>query len=138
MIEQHPVFFLNLEARMRQPIGQVAVVGQEQESLAVGVEPSDGKEPRIIRHQPDNRRPALRVEGGRDDADRLMQRQVATRIARYGHLDKLAVDSDHIRVGIDTRAKLAHDASVDGNASVHDHIFGGPQRSDPCPSQYFV
>ena len=44
---------------MGQAVGEVAVVGEEQEALGVPVEPADGEDPRLGRDEVDDRRAAL-------------------------------------------------------------------------------
>ena len=55
------VLLLDAEAGMGQAVGQLAVVGEEQEPLGVGVEPPDREHPGLGRHQLHHRRPAVGV-----------------------------------------------------------------------------
>ena len=41
---QHAIGFLHAVARMREPVGQLAVVGDEDQSFAVQIQPADGEE----------------------------------------------------------------------------------------------
>ena len=80
----------------------------------------------------------MRVARGGNNADRLVNRDIATSIARLRYLDQPPVDGDRVAVRIDTCAKLANHATVYGDAALHDHVFGGPQRGHSGPCQYFV
>ncbi len=60
-IKQHPILFFDLKARMCQPKCQVAVVGQQDQPFAIGIQPTNRKEPLIARHQSHNGGPAMRV-----------------------------------------------------------------------------
>ena len=51
------VLLLHAEARMGEPVGELAVVGEEQQALGVAVEPADGEHPRLVR-APGRRRSA--------------------------------------------------------------------------------
>ena len=63
----------HLEAGVRQPVGELAVVGHQDQPAAVGVEPADRIEPQPARGQQlEDRRAPVRVAGRRDDADGLV------------------------------------------------------------------
>ena len=70
------VLLLDAETRVGQPVGQVAVVGEQQQALGVEVEPTDREHPRLVRHEVDHRRSTLRIVGGGDHAGRLVQQVV--------------------------------------------------------------
>ena len=63
----------DLVARVREAVGEVAVVGQQDQAGGVGVEAADRVEPRAGRvDELDDGRAAVGVLGGRDDAARLV------------------------------------------------------------------
>ena len=65
----HAVGLLDAVARMRQPVGQIAVVGHQDQPFAVQVEPADGEQPSVARrHQVDHPGTARRVAVRRDHA----------------------------------------------------------------------
>jgi hypothetical protein len=85
---------------MHQVSGQVAVIGQEQQAVAVEVQPPDRVHPSL--DGPDevhDRRPALRVGDRRDAAAGLVERDHDRRIGPGA--DPLAVDLDGVAGGID-------------------------------------
>ena len=78
--------------RMREPRGEVAVVGQEEQPFRVEVEAAD----RIhvladAGQQIDHRRPTLRIRSRRHVPARLVQQQVSMML---DHLHTAAVDAD--------------------------------------------
>ena len=70
------VDLLDLVARVREAVGERAVVGQEQHAGGVGVEAADRDDSRRVVDQLDDGRPAAGVAGGGDDAGRLVQEHV--------------------------------------------------------------
>ena len=70
------VLLLHPVAGVGEPVGQIAVVGQQQQPLGVGVEAADGEHPRLGRHQVDHGRAALRVARRGDHPGRLVQQVV--------------------------------------------------------------
>ena len=99
---------LDAEARMHEPIGQVAVVGQQQQALAVLVEPADGVDALAdVRHQIDGPRPAAGIVVGAEVAARLVDQPVDELLA----VQRLAIHAHGI-AGFDLRAQLADDAAI--------------------------
>ena len=88
------VRLLDAVARMRQQLGELAVVGEHQQAFGVEVEPADRERPRLGRHELDHRRPALRIVRGRDVARGLVQQPVHARLVDD---DRHAVDDDAMR-----------------------------------------
>jgi hypothetical protein len=69
--------FLDAVAGMGEPVGQLAVVGHEDQSFARYVEPTNAKNPRRVgRKQVGDAWPAGRVARRADDADRLVDGKV--------------------------------------------------------------
>ena len=82
---------------MHQVAGQVAVVGHQQQPLAVLVEPADGVDALLdVRHQVDRARAAGRVVVGAEVAARLVDQPVDERL-RSGM--RLAIDGDLLAPG---------------------------------------
>ena len=87
------------EARMREAVREVAVVGQQDQAARVGVEAPDRVEPPVAgrRDEVDDGRAAVRVAGGGDDARRLVERVDDAHGGRRA--DALAVDLDALAAG---------------------------------------
>ena len=122
--------FINAESRMRQCVRQIAVVGEQQQSRGIVIEPT-------YRHQSRRLRAAATADElvcgsssfgiahGRHEAGGFVQHEhFALR-----HYDRTPVDRDAV-VGFDLRAELAHDASVDANFSSQNQLLRRATRSD--------
>ena len=90
----HLIRFLDAETRVHQPKGQVAIVGQQQQALAVLVEPADRVDALAdVRHQIDGQRPAGRIVVGAEVAARLVDQPVDGLFA----VQRLAIDAHFLR-----------------------------------------
>jgi len=118
------VDLLDPVARMRQPVRERTVVREQEHPAGVDVEPPDRHDARGVVDEVDDRRPALRVARGRDDARRLVQEHVAERLLR----DPLTVDLDDVGAR-DERVQLAG-LAVDPDAPRLDQLVGGATRGD--------
>src|SRR5438094_6539307 len=103
------ILLLHTERRMREAMGEVAVVGHDEQPLGVGIEPSDGEHARRFGYELDHCGSALRIGRGCDHTRRLVQQVVDEPLPdRHGH----TVDGDVIPTRIDTPAELG-DRAVD-------------------------
>ena len=107
---------------MGQPVGQVAVVGQQQEAFAVGVEAADREHSRVRGDHVDDRRAAVGVSRSGDDPGRLVQQVMDE--AGLG-ADRRAVDLDAVGRGVDPAPQF-RDLAVDGDPALGDEILTGP------------
>jgi hypothetical protein len=112
--------FLNAVSWMGEPVGKLAVVGDEDKSFAGDVEPADRKHARRVRWQKvDDARAAGRIASRRDDTFRLV----------HGEVDKprpaqrFAVDADFLSLRIDASAELRHDLMIDFHAAFENQLF---------------
>ena len=106
---------------------QGAVVRQQQQALAVGVEPAHVVDPLLDTAEEVGERGAPLLVGHRGHhAARLVHRQVD----QPGVGDHpLAVDVDLRRRGVDLVAELG-DLAVHGDPAAEDQVFAGPARAD--------
>ena len=131
---ERPVDLLDAVTRMRQPVGQLAVVGQDHQPGAVLVEPADGVDPLgDLGEQVDHAGPARGVVVGRDVALGLVHGVVDHLL----ELDPLAVDGDGRLLGIDPRAQLADDLAVDRDPPLEDVLLAVPARAEPGMRRIF-
>ena len=114
---------------MGEPMGKRAVVGQQQDAGRVGIEPADGHDPDRVVDERDDRGPALRVAGRRDDACGLVQQHVRERL----QLDGLPVDLDAVARG-DERVQLSG-LSVDSHSPGLDQLVGAAAGGDTRASE---
>src|SRR6185312_8846484 len=109
--------------RARQP----AIVGQEQKTLGVEIEPADRDQPRQpLRQIVEYRRPAFRVGMGGHQATRLVKHEQAGALARR---QRLAVDGHGIVGGDVERRRIDH-AAIDRDAALHDPFLGVATRGE--------
>ena len=104
----------HLVRRVHQPVRELAVVGEQQQPLGVGVETTDVEQVLVAAHavfdQVADARAALLVGHGRHHPQRLVQRQIHQVLIEQ---HPGTVDADH-RVGrIHPRTQLRHDPAVD-------------------------
>ncbi len=95
-----------------------AVVGEQERARRVRVQTSDRHDAPLVAHEPDDRRPPVRVAGGRDHARGLVQEHVRRRLRLDGlpvHLDAVA----RVDVGGQT-----------GRLAVHAHAPGPDELLD--------
>ena len=122
------VLLVDAVAGVGDAVGQLAVVGQQQQALGVGVEPADREHPRLGRHELDDGRAAVGVLGRRDDAGRLVEQVVDE--AGLG-ADRRPVDLDEVDVGIDAPAEHG-DLAVDRDPPGGDQLLADPP-APPAP-----
>ncbi len=124
----HLVGLVAAVARMRDPLRELAVVGEQQQALGLVVEPphrDQGLAP-VLRHELNDRRPPGIVLDRGQVAARLVQQQVAM---RSDALDLLVVDLDRVDGRIGLLAEHG-DPSVDGDPPLAHQVFGLPAGSD--------
>jgi hypothetical protein len=92
-------------------LGEVAVVGEQDQALGVGVEAADVEEPfRSVGHEVGQRTAPLRVRHRRDHPAGLVEGQVDVRA--HGR-EPLAVDADDRRGGVHLGAEPGDHLAVD-------------------------
>jgi hypothetical protein len=110
---------------MGDPLGPIAVGGQQQQALGVAIEAAHAEQARYLRQQVVDCRPALGIVPGGDIAGRLVQQQV---LMPGDVPDRSTVDRDAVPLGIGARAKLMRHLAIDGDAPGHDQFLGGAAR----------
>jgi hypothetical protein len=107
---------------MGEAVGQVTVVGQQQEALGLVVETPDGEDPRLQGDEVEHRRPALGIVGRGHHLGRLVE-QVVDEAGPGGHGD--AVDGDLVALGIHPASELGY-LPVDRHPAGGDEVLAGP------------
>src|SRR4051812_18334347 len=126
-IERYLVFLLDLVARMGEPLGEVAVVGEKKKTFGLGIQPPDVEQPRQMRReQIENRIARVRILSGRNESGRLMQHDVETLFP----VDHFAVDLDVVAVAW-LNAKIGADAAVNRDATGGNELVAMPARTKP-------
>ena len=119
---------------MRDAVGKLAVVRDQDQSFARTIEPADGEDPLLGRHEIDHPRPPLGIEVGGDDADGLVDRVVE----RLRLPQRFPIDADLVPQRIDLRAELRHDLSIDLDAPVTDELLAIPPAADTRRSEHLL
>lgn len=128
--------FRNMVAWMEQGLGQIAVIGQQHEPLAVEIQPSDRKHAhRDSVQEILHGRATLRIVQGGHDVLRLVEDEIDIRLRRP---QMLAVDLDVVPVRIDLGAELLHHAAVDRHAAGRDQLLSLAPRGQPCAGDEFL
>jgi hypothetical protein len=120
------ILLVELIPRVHDPVGDVAVVGEEEETFGVAVEPTHRVDP-----FPDlddvHHRPAVAfVFRSRDIAARFVEDQIARPLCP----EQLPIDLDLGASWIGFGAELGHHLPVDGHPSGRDESLRRPSRSD--------
>ena len=128
-VDSGQVFLVEPVARVGDAVGQLAVVGEQQQALRVGVEAADGEHPRLGGDQLDDRGAAVRVAGRRDDAAWLVQQVVDE--PGLG-ADRRTVDLDEVDLRVDAAAEHGH-VAVDRHPAVGDQLLAHPPAAEAAP-----
>jgi hypothetical protein len=119
-VDEHLIFFLQLEARMSDPIEELTVVGHQQQAGRVSIQAADGDDALWHLHQIHDRAPSALVTRRSDVAVRLVEHQVTATLPA----DELAIDAHLLVRRIDADAQLTHDLAVHGDAPLEDQLLG--------------
>ena len=117
----------HLEARVGQRVGEVAVVGEQDQPGRVGVQPPDRVQALGRGHEVDDGAPAMGVARRRDDAGRACAAR--RRPARRARAPPRRRRRSPPRRST-SRAGSVHDLAVDGHPPVDDERLGRPPRGD--------
>src|ERR1051326_446112 len=107
--ERDLTFLLDFVARMRQALGEVAVIRKDEETFGLRVEPADIEEAwQMRRQQIEDRVARVRIVARGDETRRLMEHDVEPALA----VNQFAVNFDVVavcRLGAEVSAHLAID-----------------------------
>ena len=130
----HEIFLFHSIPRMGEEVGQRPVVGDEDQPFAHAVEPADGKQSLLTRHEVDHAGSAVGIVVGGHHAHRLVE-----------HVD------DPLRVGqflaiypylglerIDPRAEQCDDLPVDFDATGRDQFLAGSPTAEASRSEHLL
>ncbi len=121
-IDQRLILLRYAAAGVRDPIGPLAVVGQQQETLGVAVKPSHVEKALGSVDQRERGRASLRVASRRHRAGRLVEHNIGG--ARRGGGQRAPVDRDSVARGVGLCARFDHDGVVDGDTPSRQERLG--------------
>jgi hypothetical protein len=148
MRRDKPIYFGNICLRhliggVGQLVSQVPVVGQDQQTLAVDIEPADVEQSLISCQAPaaqgssaaigtrgnqvGDGTPALWIIHRDHDAARLVECEVEMPARRR---NPRAIDSNHVALGVDPATQLDNDLRVHFDTALADHDLAGTARAD--------
>ena len=128
LLEDHLVFFFHVTRRMRDGLGQIAVVGQKKQPFAFRVEAADMRKVRHVGREQIVERgfAALRLPRG-NDTRRFVQQDM-TRARGADH-----PSAGHDRIPrLDNVGQFANGTSVDAHAAAEDDLLARAARSEPA------
>ncbi len=126
-IECDFVFLLDLVARMGEAQGEIAVVGENEQTFALGIEPADVEDPRQVRRKKIVNRVARVCVAARGDKPRGLVQDDVEPLLRPHHF---AADFDVIaRLRLHT--EVGADATVDCNPAGGDQFVAMAARTNP-------
>jgi hypothetical protein len=129
------VHLLHAELRVRQAVGQLAVVGEDHEPDARLVEAADGEHALgDLGQEIDHAGPAGGVGIGRDVALGLADGEVDHPLGP----DRLAVEGDFLRLRIDAGAQLADLLAIDRDTALEDQLLAGPPRAEAGVGEHLL
>ena len=107
---------------MDQAVGQLTVVGHDEQATAVFVESSDGEQPGAIgRKQVDHPRAAAGIVVGAQVTGWFVQQEVSGPLGA----NRLSVNDDFLDARSDPGAELADGTAVDADAAGQDQLLAG-------------
>lgn len=120
---------VNPVSRVGQSVGEIAVVGEQQQPRALEVETPHAEEPALRRmiDEIEGELPSLGILGRADVALGLEQHDV---VVSTPLLDSATVYSDVVGFGVHEAWKALNDGAVHGDRTVLDECFGGSTRCD--------
>ena len=125
-IERDLIFLFDFITRMGQPLGEIAVVREEEEAFGLGVEAADVEKTRQMRRQQiEDGVARVRIAPGRNKSGRLMQHDVEPALA----VDEFAGDFDVIALAW-LGAEVGADLAIDRDAAGRDQFIAMPARPE--------
>jgi hypothetical protein len=124
----HEVFLLDAIPGMRQEVGELTVIGEQDEPFAHAIETPHRKQPAVTRHEINHPRPSGRVVIRRHHADRFVKEKDDP----LGVWQPLTVHANFLVLRIDLRAEEGHDLAVDLDTTRRHQLLAGPPTPKPC------
>ena len=127
----------NVVAGVSQAVQELAIIGQKDQPLAVGVQTPDGPQQGLALevHQVRDDARGVDVGAGADDAARLVQGDIITLVRKD---DRPAVKRDLVRAGVNLRSQLGHDLTVHPHPPLLDPGLARAPRADAAGGEHFL
>ncbi len=128
------VFLFDSIPGVGEEVGQFAVVGDQDQSLAHPIEATDGEQPLFTRHEVDDAWATIGVEIGSHHAHRLGKHVDHP----LGVGEPFTVDADFLPLRIDPGAELGEHLPIHFNPSFGDQFLALPSAAQPCRGQHLL
>ena len=124
-------------ARVGQSVQELAVIGQENQSIAVGIETAHGAQQGLVLkvHQVGDDARGVDVGAGADDSARLVQGNI---IPLFGLDDGAAVERHLVRLRVNLRTQLGHDLAVHPHPPLLNQGLARATRADAGGGEHFL
>jgi hypothetical protein len=119
---------------MSQPMGEISIVGKEQQPLCVHVEATYRKDAWLFWYQFENGWTSLRIVSGRYNTCRFIQKQMNK---TGSNADDDAIDGDFIGLSGDSTSQFCNFA-VNRHSAFGDEILANPPTSDADAGQHLL
>ena len=128
-LDLHQIGLGKLMLGVRDQVSEIPVIGQEQQSLGIVVQPAHRVHADFDAfEQIVHRGPSLRVGHGRHKARRFVQHNISRRLLG---IDEFAVDLDMVFGWVGLGPEFGHDRSVHPHPALGDKLFRSAARCDP-------
>ncbi len=128
--DNRQIDLLHLMRWVRHQLGELAVVGENQQAGCVNIQTANRVQKRVnVPNQFQDRVLRVRVRPGARIAGRLVEKDVE--LLRRG-ADRLAVKGDRVPVRVGLCAEFAYDLAVYGDSTASDQSFALTTRPDAC------
>jgi hypothetical protein len=126
---------MNLVAWMCQAVGEIAVIGHQQESGGIDIKTSDReKTDRIVSHQVSNNTTSVRIIQCRHNPKGLIKEKISR---LFGGPDRFTINQDLAVVGICLIAQLGN-LVVDADPACSNQVFSTTSRAVTGGGNYFL
>jgi hypothetical protein len=116
---QDVIFLFEPEARVHDPVGEIAVIGQQQQPFRIPVEPADRVEALLRLDQFHHGLAVTLVARGGDVPPRLVEHDVPAAL----RADDLAIDPNFVSVWIGFGAQLGDGLAIHRDTARDDHLL---------------
>ena len=128
-LDLHQIGLGKLMLGVRDQVSEIPVIGQEQQSLGIVVQPADRVHAYFdALEQIVHRGPSLRVGHGRHKACWLVQHNIGRRL--FG-IDQLSINLDMVFIRVGLGPELGHDRTVHPHPALGNKLFRSAARCDP-------
>jgi hypothetical protein len=134
-IKESPIFLFYGKTRVRQPMSQLAIIGQQNQALAIHIKAPDGEDPRRYINKINHRLPSLRVISGGNKANWFMKHQVG---AFDRPLHGLSIKQNHILSQVNPCAWFLYHLPIYRNPTCCNNRLAITSRSNARTSEHFL